>query len=59
VFDGHSAAESDAGLGPRKVREIQGVPRTALNQALKWGLVSRNAAALTDPPKVEAHEGTR
>jgi integrase len=51
-------AKSNEGLGPRKVREIRGVLRTALNQALKWGLVSRNMAALTDPPKVEAYEGT-
>ena len=28
----------------------------ALNQAIKWGLVYRNAAALTDPPRVDRLE---
>ena len=30
--------------------------RAALNQALRWELVSRNAAALTDPPRHHARE---
>ncbi|HEU0113818.1 MAG TPA: site-specific integrase [Thermomicrobiales bacterium] len=28
--------------------------RAALNRALRWGLVERNAAALADPPRIEA-----
>jgi integrase len=51
-------AKSAGGLSPRSVREIRGVLRTALNQALRWGLVGRNVAALVEPPKVEAHDGT-
>src|SRR5260370_21260464 len=30
--------------------------RTALNQAVRWGLVSRNAAALVDGPRVQRYE---
>jgi integrase len=30
--------------------------RRALNQALKWGYVARNAATLTDTPKVQRYE---
>lgn len=41
-----------AGLSPRTVHHIRACLRSALNRAMRWGLVSRNAAALTDPPKV-------
>jgi integrase len=40
------------GLSPKTVRHIRGVLSTALGRALKWGLVARNVAALTDTPKV-------
>lgn len=50
--------KSDAGLSPRTVREVRGTLGTALNQAVKWGLVDRNVAALADGPKVETYEGT-
>jgi len=40
-----------AGLSPRTVHHIRAVLRTALNQALRWGLVTRNVAALTEPPR--------
>ena len=43
------------GLKPRTVRYIRGTLRTALNQAQRWGLVSRNAAALVDGPRVERY----
>ena len=39
-----------AGLSPRRVAMIRGVLRTALNRALRWGLVSRNVATLVSPP---------
>jgi integrase len=39
------------GLSPKTVRHIRGVLNTALGRALKWGLVARNVAALTDAPK--------
>lgn len=43
------------GLKPRTVRYIRGTLRTALNEAQRWGLVSRNAAALVDGPRVERY----
>ena len=45
-----------AGLSPRRVQYLRAVLRCALNQALRWGLVSRNAAALANPPKMERYE---
>lgn len=48
--------QSDVGLSPRTVRYTRAVLRTALNQALKWNLVARNAAALVDVPRSTRHE---
>jgi hypothetical protein len=39
------------GLSPRRVDYIRGVLRRALNHAMRWGLVGRNAAALVSPPR--------
>ncbi|MBV9173388.1 MAG: site-specific integrase [Chloroflexi bacterium] len=39
-----------AGLAPRTVQYIRAILRRALNQALRWELVSRNVATLADPP---------
>ncbi len=44
------------GLSPRRVHHIRAVLRTALNQAVRWGFVARNAAALTEPVRQEARE---
>jgi len=44
------------GLSPRTVAYIRQVLRTALNQAIRWGLVARNAAQLADAPRVESRE---
>ena len=44
------------GLSPKSVRHLRAVLTLALNRALRWGLVVRNAAALTDAPKLERHE---
>lgn len=44
------------GLSPRSVQYLRTILRRALGQALKWGLVSKNAAALTEPPRVERPE---
>ncbi len=44
------------GLSPKSVRYLRGTLRTALNQALRWGLVARNAAALVDGPRVTTYE---
>ena len=45
-----------AGLSPKSVRYLRGTLRTALNQALRWGLVAKNSAALVDGPRVERYE---
>jgi hypothetical protein len=39
-----------SGLAPRTVQYIRTILRRALNQALRWELVSRNVATLADPP---------
>jgi integrase len=44
------------GLSPKTVRYIRGTLRSALNQAVRWGLVARNAAALVDGPRVPTYE---
>ena len=44
------------GMSPKSVRYIRGTLRTALNQAVKWGLVARNSAALVDGPRVPTYE---
>ncbi|MFN8515013.1 MAG: tyrosine-type recombinase/integrase [Chloroflexia bacterium] len=49
-------AMADRGLSPRSVEYTRAILRRALNQALRWGLVSRNVAALTNPPRVVKQE---
>jgi len=51
----HKLAE---GLSPKSVRYIRGTLRTALNQAVRWGLVPRNVAALVPGPRVERYDIT-
>jgi len=46
-------AKAAGGMKPRGVHHLRAVLRTALNQAVRWGDVPRNVAALTDPPRVE------
>jgi integrase len=43
--------KAKAGLAPRTVGHVRAVLRNALNQALRWGLVTRNAAELSAPPR--------
>ena len=45
-----------AGRSPRAVAHDRAVLRAALNAAMKWGLVGRNVAMLTDPPRVPEAE---
>jgi integrase len=49
-------AKLDAGLAPRTVLHIRAVLRHALNQAVRWGILLRNAASLVDCPRVPAYE---
>jgi integrase len=44
------------GMSPKSVRYIRGTLRTALNQAVHWGLISRNAASLVASPRVAHYE---
>ena len=45
-----------AGRSPRAVAHDRAVLRAALNATMKWGLVGRNVAMLTDPPRVPEAE---
>jgi|SRR5579871_4431990 len=49
-------AKLAAGLSPRSAGYCRVVLRRALAQALKWGLVARNVAALVDPPRTPRTE---
>jgi len=49
-------AKSASGLSPRTVGYLRSVLRKALTQAERWGLVSRNVAKLTEPPRVPKQE---
>lgn len=42
---------------PRTVRHVRAVLRTSLNRAIKSGYLSRNVAALTDPPRIPSVPG--
>lgn len=44
------------GLSPRTVQYLRATLRCALNQALRWGLVARNVAALANSPQVKRPE---
>jgi integrase len=48
----------ESGLSPQSVLYVRGVLRRALNEALRWGLVARNVAALVQPPRVRRYEIT-
>jgi integrase len=49
-------AKLDSGLAPSTVRYTHAVLNRALKQAVRWGLVPRNAAEAADPPKLERVE---
>ena len=51
-------SKQQSGLSPRRVHHIRAVLRNALNQAVRWDLVTRNAAALVEPPRQTAPEVT-
>lgn len=46
----------NSGLSRRTVQFIHGVLHKSLNQALRWGLVTRNVADLVDAPTVKKKE---
>jgi len=43
--------KSDAGLSPRTVAYIRAVLRSALNRAIRWGVIGKNPVLMTDAPK--------
>src|SRR6266550_3387137 len=45
--------KTEEGLAPRTVHHLRALLRIALNRAMRWGLVVRNAAALADSPCIE------
>jgi integrase len=50
------AEKLEAGTGKSTVRLIHAVLHRALNQALKWGLITRNPSDAVDKPKPERKE---
>jgi integrase len=50
------AARLAAGASAQSVVHLYRMLHRALSQALKWGLIGRNVAALVDPPRVERAE---
>ncbi|MGD9891152.1 MAG: tyrosine-type recombinase/integrase [Dehalococcoidia bacterium] len=48
----------EAGQSPRSVQYLRAIIRRALSQALKWDLVTRNAATLVDPPRLKRREAS-
>ena len=42
----------ESGLAPRTVKYIHAILHKSLNQALRWGLVTRNVTDLVDTPKI-------
>ncbi len=47
---------SKAGLAPRTVGQIRAILRSALGQAVAWGYIERNVAALAKPPRIGKQE---
>ena len=51
------AQKLESGLAPSTVRRVRAVLSQALDQAMRWGYVNRNVAALSRSPKVPRGEG--
>jgi integrase len=45
--------DGNGGVSPRTVHHLHTVLKSALTQAVKWELLTRNPADAVDPPKVE------
>ena len=46
----------ESGLSPRTVQYLRTILHMALERAVRWGLASRNVAALVDPPRMAPSE---
>lgn len=44
------------GLAPKSIHQIHGVLHKALDNALRWNLVSRNVCEVVSPPRLVKHE---
>ncbi|MBW3604149.1 MAG: site-specific integrase [Actinobacteria bacterium] len=51
--------DGTGGLSPKTVREIHVIVRKALKDAVRWGRVNRNVAALADPPSQRSAVASR
>jgi len=49
-------AKQDEGLAGRTLINIRAIVRAALNQAMRWDLIGRNVATLTDAPQPDEFE---
>ena len=56
ILTSYQDQESPRTRTPRTVQYIHAVLRRALNQAMRWGLVSRNVATLVTAPRVTRQE---
>ncbi len=52
----HGRTSNHAPLSPKMVRNIHGALHKALDDAVRWGRLSRNPADLADPPKAAPAE---
>ncbi|MCZ8518857.1 site-specific integrase [Paenibacillus caseinilyticus] len=52
----HAELLNDKGLKEGTVRDIHKVLTTALNQAVKWGMLQKNVASLVEKPRPRAKE---
>ena len=52
----HGRRSGGGPLSTKTVRNVHGCLHTALEQAVKWGLVPRNVAGVVDPPRVRRKE---
>ena len=55
-LDGLYSSLRRRGLAPATIRQIHAIVRAALNQAVRWGLVSRNVASLASAPSQPQRE---
>ena len=53
-----SGGKEKTGLSPRTVQYVRAILRQALGEALRWGHVPRNVAALVAGPRVEKYQIT-
>jgi len=49
-------AKLKEGLSAKSVRGVRATLRTALNQAVRWGMISRNAATAVELPKTRRYD---